>query len=53
MDGFVYKCKKQNTKVSRRAVVSHETKEKQQACAYSGQCDHYSELFTQMVGLNF
>ena len=23
------------------------------ARAYSGQCDHYSELLTQMVGLNF
>ena len=39
--------------LSRRAVVSREAKKKQQASAYSGQCDHYSELFTPMVGLNF
>ena len=38
--------------LSRRAVVSREAK-KQQACAYSSQCNHYSELFTRMVGLNF
>ena len=37
---------------SRRAVVSHEVKKKQHACAYSDQCDYYSELFTRMVGLN-
>ena len=35
--------------VSRRAVVSREAK-KQQAHTYSGQCDHYSELFTYMDG---
>ena len=34
---------------SRRAVVSCKAKKKQQARAYSGQCDHYSELFTWMV----
>ena len=39
--------------LSRRVVVSREAKKKQQARAYSGQCDHYSELYTQMVGLNF
>ena len=39
--------------ISRRAVVSREAKKKQQACAYSSQCDHYSEFFTRMVGLNF
>ena len=39
---------------SRRAVVSREAKKKQHAYASSGQCDHYSELFTRMVGgLNF
>ena len=39
--------------ISRLAVVSREAKKKQQARAYSGQCDHYSELFTRMDGLNF
>ena len=39
--------------ISGRAVVSREAKKKQQACAYTGQCNHYSELFTQMDGLNF
>ena len=38
--------------ISRQAVVSREAKKKQQARAYSGQCDHYSELYTRMVGLN-
>ena len=38
---------------SRRAVVSREAKKKRHARAYSSQCDHYSELFTRMVGLNF
>ena len=38
---------------SRRVVVSCEAKKKQKAYAYSGQCDHYSELLTRMVGLNF
>ena len=27
--------------------------EEAQACACSDQCDHYSELFTRMVDLNF
>ena len=39
--------------ISGRTVVSREAKKKQQARTYTGQCDHYSELFTQMVGLNF
>ena len=39
--------------ISRRAVVSREAKKKQHAYASSGQCDHYSELFTRMDGLNF
>ena len=39
--------------ISRRAVVSREAKKKQHAYAPSGQCDHYSELFTRMDGLNF
>ena len=39
--------------VSRRAVVSREAKKKQQASTYSGQYNHYSELLTQMVDLNF
>ena len=38
---------------SRRAVVSREAKKKQHAHASSGQCDHYSELFARMDGLNF
>ena len=38
---------------SRRAVVSREAKKKQHAYASSGQCDHYSELFARMDGLNF
>ena len=38
---------------SRWVVLNCEAKKKQQAHAYSGQCDHYSELFTQMVGLSF
>ena len=38
---------------SRRAVVSHEAKKKQHACAILGLRDHYSELFTRMVALNF
>ena len=38
---------------SRRAVVSRKVKKKQQAHAYSGHCNHYSELFTWMVSLNF
>ena len=38
---------------SRGEVVSREAKKKQQAHAYSSQWDHYSELFTRMVGLNF
>ena len=43
----------QKQQLLRRAVVSREAKKKQQARAYSSQCDHYSELFTRMVGLNF
>ena len=39
--------------ISRQAVVSREAKKKQHAYASSSQCDHYSELFTRMVGLNF
>ena len=39
--------------LSRRAVVSREAKKKQHAHASSGQCDHYSELFARMDGLNF
>ena len=42
--------------LSRRAVVSRQAKKKQQAraYAYSGQqCNHYSELFTRMISLNF
>ena len=38
-------------KVSRRAVVSRKAKKKQHACAPSGLCDHYSELFTRMEAL--
>ena len=38
---------------SRRAVVSRKAKKKQHVYASSGQCDHYSELFTRMDGLNF
>ena len=38
--------------ISRRAVVSHEAKKKQHACALSGLRDHYSELFIQMAGVN-
>ena len=49
--------KKYNLKLvgykSRRTVGSREAKKKQQARAYSGQYDHYSELFTRMIGLNF
>ena len=41
------------SETTRRAVVSREAKKKQQARAYSGHCNHYSELFTWMVGLNF
>ena len=33
--------------------MSREAKKKQHAYASSGQCDHYSELFTRMDGLNF
>ena len=39
--------------LSRRVVVSREARMKQQARAHSGQCNHYSELFTRMVGLNY
>ena len=39
--------------ISRRAVVSRKAKKKQHAYASSGQCDHHSELFTRMDGLNF
>ena len=39
--------------ISRWVVVSCEAKKKQHAWASSGQCNHYSELFTWMVGLNF
>ena len=38
---------------SRQVVVSHDAKKKQHACVYWGLRDHYSELFTQMVTLNF
>ena len=44
---YFYKTQGQ---LSRRAVVSCEAKKKQQVRAYSGQCDHYSELFTRMHG---
>ena len=33
--------------------MSREAKKKKQAHANSDQCDHYSELFTRMVGQNF
>ena len=39
--------------ISRLTVVSREAKKKQHTCASSGQCDHYSELFTRMAALNF
>ena len=32
--------------------MSREAKKKQHAHASLGQCDHYSESFTRMVGLN-
>ena len=38
--------------VSRQAVVSLEAKN-QHAHAYSGLHDHFSESFTQMIGVNF
>ena len=38
---------------SRQAAVSHEAKKKQHAHMSSGQCNHYSELFTQMAALKF
>ena len=38
---------------SRLMVVNHKVKKKQHACASSGLCDHYSELFTQMAALKF
>ena len=37
---------------SRQAVVSRKAK-KQHVRAYSGLRDHYSELLTRMIGLNF
>ena len=33
--------------------MSHEAKKKQHARTYSGLHDHYSELFTRMIGLKF
>ena len=39
--------------VSRRAVVSRQVKKKQHVRAYSGLRDHYNELFTRMISLNF
>ena len=32
--------------------MSREAKKKQHVYASSGQCNHYNELFTRMVGLN-
>ena len=43
----------QYIEVLRQAVVSHEAKKKQHACALLGLCDHYSKLFTRMAALNF
>ena len=37
---------------SRKVVVSHDPKKKQHACVCSGLCDHYTELFTRVIGLN-
>ena len=39
--------------LSRLTIVSHETKKMQHARASSGLRDHYNELFTWMVALNF
>ena len=39
--------------ISRWAVVGHEAKKKQYACASSGLHDHYTELFRWMAALNF
>ena len=58
---LIFKCNTKITKClvstlhmskSRWVVMSREAK-KQHACKFSGLCDHYSELFTQMAGLIF
>ena len=36
-----------------KLVVSREAKKKKHAHTYSGVRDHYSELFTRIIGLNF
>ena len=38
---------------SRQAIVSRDAQKKQHVHTSSGLSDHYSELFTQMVALNF
>ena len=39
--------------IIKTSVVSHEVKKKQHARALLGLRNHYSELFTWMVALNF
>ena len=43
---------KETRRLSRWVVVSHEAK-KQYTRKYSGLLDHFSELFTRMIGLKF